>query len=353
VWGDDNVAISFPSLGDAATIRLKSDSEGNFAPFLLASTPYEIAVFDPKTDLIAHGQGVTAQSGSPTDLTSTPTFESSTAATTGLDGLPDDVAFVLNADPTTADNFVPGISDLTALQEELINSTFLASTTGVVASLALDGQAQSIVLAGSTTNSSSQTAYIATRGYGLAIVDATNFQSPTVRSPIQVSGDATGVGVDNMLQLAAVADGTGGLQIIDVADPTNPTIEESVPIDATAVQVFEGIAYANDSGKLDEIDLATGDLLRKLRLGGAAITSIARDGTMLYTMDSSDRLTAIDASSGLMVEEGSITLSQGGGNITVANGVAYVPTQDVFSGGFSTVDVSDPTNLTLWRRNRQ
>ena len=46
--------------------------------------------------------------------------------------------------------------------------------------LPLQGEAQSVVLAGSLINSSQQTAYITTGSYGLAIVDTSNFKSPVV-----------------------------------------------------------------------------------------------------------------------------------------------------------------------------
>jgi hypothetical protein len=267
------------------------------------------------------------------------------------DGLTPTEAFVVGVSNSIADNLVPGVTDLAALQEGLVSASSLVTTTGVVASLPLHGKAQGIVLAGSTTNTATLTAYIATGSYGLAIVDVSHFQSPTVLSQVQLpSGTATGVAVDTALDLAAVADGTGGLKIIDIADPTNPQPVQTVAMDATAVQVLQGIAYANDGSNLDAIDLATGEILQTLslaNLGGSQLSDIVRDGAMLYTMDSNNTLRVIDVSSGTMVVDGSITLSHGGGKIFEANGVVYVPTNDVLSGGYSTVDVANPSTPTL------
>ncbi len=265
----------------------------------------------------------------------------------GPSGLPDEVEEVLGGDPAKANNFVPGMTDLAALQAGLVGNEQLTSVTGVTASLPLQGEARAIVLERSPNSPAQQTAYIATGTYGLAIVDVSNARAPTILSQIDLSGTATDVGVDPNLGLAAVADGSGGLDIIDVSNPMIPTLIQSVGVDATAVQVFEGIAYANDGKSLDAIDLATGELLQTLNIGGAAITGLARDGTMLYSMDASDRLTIVDISNGFMAEKGSVVLPQGGGRLFVANGVAYVPTNNVFSGGYLTVDVSAPSSPAL------
>jgi hypothetical protein len=216
----------------------------------------------------------------------------------GADGLTSTAAYVIGVNLDIADNLVPGITDLAALQQGLVGNTALASQTGIVSSLPLQGEARAIVLVGSVSNPAQQTAYVATGSYGLAIVDATNFQSPIILGELKLSGTATDVAVDSTLAVAALADRTGGLQIVNVADPTDPKLVQAIPIDATQVQVIDGIAYANNGNALDEFDLATGSELQALVLGGASITAIARDGTMLYTMDSSNTLHVIDTSSG-------------------------------------------------------
>ena len=273
----------------------------------------------------------------------------STAPATGLDGLPDDIAFALGADPHKADNFVPGISDLTALQEGLIGAPLLASTTGVVASLALPGQAEAVVLQGSLTQNGQQYAYVVGT-FGLAIVDATRFQKPILLGQIQLPvPTATSVAVDATLGLAAVATGGGGLQIVNVADPKNPKLIQTIDRNATQVQIISGIAYANDGSTLDAFDLAAGTQLQTVVLGSATITSLAHDGAMLYAMDSNNSLWVIDTGSGHTVLKGSVSLPSGGGGIFAANGVVYVGTgtNDRSNGGYLTVDVSNPSTPKL------
>src|SRR5262249_43394363 len=122
-----------------------------------------------------------------------------------------------------------------------------------------------------------------------------------------------------------------------------PSLVRTIPISAAQVEVFDGIAYANDGTKLDAVDLATGELLQTLSLGNASLTGMARDGTTLYTVDSSRVLRVIDLSTGVMVLQGSITLPGGGNGIFVADGVAYIGAASGITGGYITVDVSNPS----------
>ena len=300
---------------DGTIQRFTFDPSSGISEFLEPSTLYTLTVFDPKTLSIGQVVFESAASGVPTRIPNVPLVpQTDFPAGGGLDAL---AAFVLGVNPANASNLVPGVTDLAALQAGLASAAFSAQQTGVIAALSLSGTAEAIVVESSTLSAGGATAYVATGNYGLAIVDVTAFESPTILGQVQLAGTATDVGVDSNLQLAAVADGTGGLQIINVADSSNPVVIESVPIDATAVQVFEGIAYANDGNTLDAVDLATGTLLQKLNLSSATITGLTRDGSTLYVMDSSDKLTVVDISTGLMVQDGSLILSHGGGRITV------------------------------------
>jgi hypothetical protein len=259
------------------------------------------------------------------------------------DGLTVNSAFIVGVAPTKPDNLVPGMTDLAALQAGLAGSSSLVSQTGIISSLPLQGTAEAVTIAGTTSNAGQLTAYVATGSYGLAIVDESNSRSPKILGQIQLSGTATDVGVDATLQLAAVATGAGGLEIVSVADPTVPKLFQSAPINATSVQVFEGVAYANDGGTLDAVDLTTGEVLQKLSLTGSLITGLPREGSKLYAMDASDTLSVIDLSSGLMVKDSSVALPYGGGKLFVGDGVAYVAAGAGITGGYATVDVSNPS----------
>jgi hypothetical protein len=96
------------------------------------------------------------------------------------------------------------------------------------------------------------------------------------------------------------------------------------------------------------VDLVTGQVLQTLGLGDGTITGLAREGTTLYSMSTGKVLRAIDISGPSMVAKGSLTLSSGGGQLFVGNGIAYVPVGSTLSaGGYSTVNVGDPTHLIL------
>jgi len=63
-------------------------------------------------------------------------------------------------------------------------------------------------------------------------------------------------------------------------------------------------------------------------------------------MDQAGTLTAVDISGAQMAAQDTLAVADGGGEIFVGGGIAYVAAQG-FRGGFATVDVSDPDNLTL------
>ncbi|MDA9391354.1 hypothetical protein WN73_11870, partial [Bradyrhizobium sp. CCBAU 45394] len=328
------------ALEDGTITRGKVDADGNLSVVLAPSTKFTLSVFDVDRDKVATYTGITAPSGFPTELPYL-AYQNNDEPVMA-DGLTSLAAFIIGVDPNKPDNLVPGITDASAIRQGLSGNAALAGATGVVASLSLQGSARSISIVGSTSAPGQQTAYIATGDYGLAIVDATSFQSPKVLSQIDLAGTATDVGVDANLKLAAVATGVGGLQIVDVSESSNPNLVRVVAIDASAVQVFEGVAYVNDGASLDAIDLATGEMLQKVTISGANITGLARDGSTLYVMDANRVLTTVDISSGLMVKDGAVSLPFGAGKLFAADGVVYAAAADGFNGGYITIDVSNP-----------
>src|SRR6185312_13436441 len=94
----------------------------------------------------------------------------------------------------------------------------------------------------------------------------------------------------------------------------------------------------------------TGQVLQQINIG--TVAGLARDGSMLYVINTSGILTVVDISSGTMVKEGSVDLSSassfGFAKLTVGDGVAYVGAGvSDQRGGYLTVDVSDPNNPVL------
>jgi membrane-associated phospholipid phosphatase len=262
------------------------------------------------------------------------------------DGLSDFVEIVLGTSSVKADTDGDGLSDAAEIRQGLDPLGGRPAATGVLASLPLQGQAKEVVLEGSTQSSETQIAYVATGSYGLAIVDASQFQKPIILSQLDLPGEAVDIAVDSRLQIAAVA-GTTGLHFIDVFNPMAPQLLKTVNIPATQVELVDGVVYAAVGNGIELYTAATGELLQILSLGGGTITGLVREGSTLYTMDSAHTLRAIDISGLSMVARGSLSLAVGGGKIFAGNGIAYVGTTDSINQGFSTVNLADPNNLTL------
>ena len=345
-WGNDFVAIEYPNQIGSQILRTKSNDVGEFDAFLQADQFYHIVIFDPKTGLVAHGYGKTPSSGRGVDLTYNLVFQASTANDSDFDGLPDDIEFAIGTSPKLSDTNNDGISDFSAIEQGLDPLAGRPVVTGVLSNLPLQGEARDLVVAESTEAVPRQLTYVATGTYGLAIVDVSDFQKPSILSQIDLPGDTQDIGVDQRLNLAAIAAGNGGLLIVDVSLPTAPKLLKSISVNASHVKVKDGVAYVAVGGKLQAYDMNTGLLYQTLSLGTNSITGLTREGSVLYTMDAGNVLQAVDISGPTMLTKSSLTMPQGGGNLFVGGGIAYVA---VATGGFATANVSDPNNLTLIR----
>ncbi|MEQ1844318.1 MAG: Ig-like domain-containing protein, partial [Nitrospira sp.] len=331
-------------LEDGTTFRGNVRQGQEIAQFLPANSAYNFAVFDPGTNRTYLELGETGPSGLST--TSTAKLSSIGGIDFDSDGISDIGEYVLGTDSESVDSNNDSVSDLSELQQGLDSLGGRGLPTGVVSSLSLKGEAKEVVLEGSTLNVESQTAYVATGSYGLAIVDASQFQKPVVLSQLDMPGDSVDVSVDASLAIAAVASGAGGLNLVNVVTPNQPTLLRNIAFTATQVEVFEGIAYASRGTELRAYDLLTGERLATY-VGTATITGLAREGSMLYTMDSGRVLRAIDISTGGLSARGSLTMPNVGGKLFVGNGIAYVAAEAIFTGGFATANVSNPNALVL------
>ncbi len=265
------------------------------------------------------------------------------------DGVVDGVEQVLGTDFTSIDTDNDGINDLAEIEQGLDPLDGRAFPTGIISSLPLFGEAKEVVVEGSILNTQQQTAYVATGSHGLAIVDASQFNNPIVLGQLDLSGDNVDVAIDSRLDIAAIAGGSGGLHLVDVSDPMLPTLIQTLNINAGQVEVVDGLAYVSVGSALRTYDLLTGDLAQHLPgVGANTIRSMAREGQMLYTMDASRVLRAVDISGFEMNARGSLQLPHGAGKLFVGNGIAYAGAiNSYFRGGFSTADVTDPDNITL------
>ena len=333
---------------DNFEIRGVTNGSGKIDLVLPANTEYTITIYDRATNSLGEVSGVSAPSGTNTKI---PTFlmfpvDANLTDTDG-EGLVDKVEAVLGTDITKPDTDNDGINDLAEIEQGLDPLGGQGFPTGIISSLPLQGQANAITVTGSTTDTQTQTAYVATGSYGLAIVDASQFDSPIILGQLDLLGDATDIAVDTNLQIAAVATNNGGLQLVDVSDPMLPTLSQTVNISANKVEVVDGIAYATVGTNLKAIDLLTGDELQELTLpGSGTVTDLAREGNQLYAYTSgSDTFSVVDITNpttATVQGEVNVSVASSTVGISVGNRVAYLG-----GSGLRTVDISDPSNPTL------
>ncbi len=331
---------------DGSVLRQSFTAGNGYNFFLQPNTYYEATVYDPSTGKVGSASFKSAASGQDTNIPVAGLMPDD--GTPGADGLTPRQAYVIGVNSNIKSNLVPGITDVSAIQQGLFDGSVLPGTTGLVASLPLNGSAQSVVLSGSLSDGQTTFAYVATGSYGLAVVDVSNPFVPVVLGQLSLGGNATGVAVSSALGIAVVATGAGGIKFVDISNPAVPAVIGSSAVVATMVQIIGGLAYVDSGTSIDSFDIATGTLLQTLGLAGSNLTGFAVSGSTLYTMDAGPVLRVIDTSSGAMVVEGSVNLPAGGNGLTVGNGVVYVAAANGNStGGYLTVNVSNPAAPTL------
>ncbi len=191
-------------------------------------------------------------------------------------GVPEDIDQVFGQEVTP--------QDLALLQEGVYPFAGPFST-GVIATLPLEGDSEAVTLSGSPLSSEGQTAYIATGTFGLAIVDASQLQNPVILGQLGLPGDSVDVSVDSSLGIAAVASGSY-LNLVDVSNPTQPTLLQSLDIAAGAVQAFEGVAYVGEGNEVVAVDLITGSVLATETFSGGEVDDLGIDQGNLYVLAS-------------------------------------------------------------------
>ncbi len=263
------------------------------------------------------------------------------------DGLNNRAEFIVGTGVGIPDTDGDGVKDLAELRQGLDPLDGVAFPTGVIASLPLEGVAREVVLEGSPLNPELLTAYLATGSHGLAIVDVSRFNFPIVLGQLELPGTTTDIAVDIERAVAVLTAGADGVHLVDVSDPMQPVLITSVPVTvANQVEITDGLAYVAVGNRLHSYDLFTGELIDDIDVGGATITGLAREGLMLYTMDSSRVLRAIDISDPVPALLGNQQLDDGAGKLFVGNGIAYAAAiNSTGRGGFATADVSDPTDI--------
>ena len=348
---DTWISVTSQSSGQII-FRSKVSADGSVSPFLSADDSYLVEAYSPSKHLYGIATMGGFVSGASVDnkfflsrIPGIPLFDDLNSDADG-DGLSDRGEYVLGTNPNRFATAGDGISDSVKLELGLDPLSGRALPTGVVSSTALQGEAKAVVLEGSPNNAETQTAYVATGSYGLAIVDASQFQKPLVLGQLDLPGDAVDVSVDSSLGIAAVASGTGGLHLVNVSTPTALTLLRTIAVNASQVEVFEGIAYVGVGSEIQAYDLLTGEKLSS-SVGAANFTGLAREGSMLYAMDNGRVLRAIEIGTDGMIAKGTLTMPSAGSKLFVGNGIAYVAAGTGSIGGFMTANVSNPDLLTL------
>ncbi|WP_457334994.1 hypothetical protein [Rhizobacter sp. P5_C2] len=345
-WGKNYFALQNPEQPEVPPLRAISDDNGYFNFFLAASTPYHVVGFDPATGLVAHGYGRTAIGGKGTDLTSSMVFLASTEKDSDYDGLPDDVELAIGSSAIRRDSDADGVDDFTEVKQGGDPLGALRIPIGVVSSAALLGTAEAVTVFGSIDGKAALTALLATGTYGLAVVDVSQFSTLKILSQLKLPGNNTDVAVDAARRLAAVAGNEAGLHIVDIAIPAAPLRVQTVPFGSSVnrVKLSDGIAYVTAGASVHSVDINTGELVSSLDLAGSTLLDIAVFGSTAYTVDAAGALRTLNIANASLAALGALTLPAAGGQLFVGNSVAYVGAGNgVVGGGFSTVDVSNPS----------
>jgi hypothetical protein len=329
-------------------LRQRTDSMGNWNFYLTPNTPFYVTIFDPTTDLVSHGAFFTSPSGVPTQVV-VPQFVPSDFEDTVGNGLPDDIQFAIGLNPNKVSTNGDGISDFDKLAMDIDPLAGQPAATGVVGALQLPGDARALTVA-ADPNTGRPYAYVAGSG-GLSVVDVTKFNKPVVVGQLRTPAAATDVDVDPTRQLAAAAFGSG-LALVNVADPTRPVTLQTVPVNASLVRLYDGVAYVAVGTDVRALDATTGEDVQDLPLGKAPLASLARDGTLLLTLATDGTLSVIDLSGPAMVLRGTLaipgyTVFENTTNckLFAADGTAWIADDlDLF-----TVDYSQPDHPKLLR----
>jgi hypothetical protein len=310
---------------------------------------FTASFYQPSTNRSAQLAGVTSPSGQVTFFSNAPGGQEEHDSVVNLDtfggpghdddDIPDIGEFVLGTDPYNSDSDGDGISDSAELDQGLDPLSGRSFPTGVVATLPIQGNVEKVAVDGDRI-------YAATGSYGLAVIDGTQFDKPTVLGQLDLPGTATGIGVDGNLKLAAVATGAS-LQIVDVSDGMKPKVVSNVNVPASLVEVAGGLAYAVSGTTLNVVDLASGTVVQTITLPGfGAVTGFAREGIFLYAFVSgSDTFSVIDiANEGAAVGRGQVHVDVASGDVGlfVGNGIAWLS-----GSGLRTIDVSNPVAPTV------
>lgn len=185
-------------------------------------------------------------------------------------------------------------------------------------------------------------AYVADGDAGLAVVDVSNRNAPTLASMLALPGFGSANDIRVAGGLAYIADGSGGLRIVDVADPRAPHARGAfspAAVDFRDLALQGGLAYVADlRGKLWRIDVSNPDA--PALVDSLALTDLFGDPVRLRGVS--------------VAEDGSFAVvvagSRGGEELT-ASAVPGLTVIDLANPGqprvAGTVDTGDPFDVEV------
>ena len=339
---DDEIRGSFSATGG---IDLVFQGSALRADGVVIERSYSLTIIDPVTHSVATTSFKAALAGTETKIGAATLLPGN--ADVQANGYTAQENYVLGVNGNISDNLVPGVPDAVAISEGLVGTNGLVN--GTIASVELADIAQAIVLDASGSNAQGLHAYLATTT-GLTVVDVTDANAPKLAAQLQLGGSPSDIAIDKATGLVAVAAGTAGVWLVDVADPDNPTVFAQITGATTQVEAIGGIAYFANQGFLRAYDMGSASEAARIAIGSSAVNGMAVDGDTIYTLQADGTVRTFRANDGALQLLGSALIPElaGESQITVANGVLYVPRGSAgIQGGFATIDVSDPAAPAL------
>ncbi len=350
---------------DDQIVRGRVGEDGQINAFLPANQDYTLSIYSPQGNVYGEATGRTSASGQPTELS--PIFLGATepSAVVGSDenaqfidldddGLVDLVEFVIGTSATNADTDGDGLSDKFEIENDLDPLGGFPTTTGVLDSIDLGGAIREIAV---TADIEGQPvlAFVATVS-GLSVLDLSAITQPQLLITQTIADGARDVSLDGAVGHAAVIAGNGDLLLFDVSTPAQPEQIARVEGSMRAVEVYQGVAYTADEGEIVSYDLLTGDEIQRFDLTGPAdsVFAMTQEGGVLYVVDDTRQLHAIEIDNDFMAEAGRLNLANTSGlgsrntdKLFASDGVLYVPADSGFNAGYGTVDITDLANMSV------
>lgn len=305
------------------------------------NTPYRLDLLNGANLSIASRLFASSPAGTRFDLAPILTRPIDQSPDSDSDGLSDLAEGIVGTRPDRPDTDGDGLADGAEVQADSNPLDNLPAITGLVGTLPLAGTAKDVCLDGSR-------ALVALGSAGLAVVDVSRVEAPTIIAGVDTPGDARSVACDRTF--VAVADGTAGLAIVDISDPPGAFIAHQLNRlgDAHCVVAADGTAYVGTAaGEVIAVHLATGTVGNRLNLG-AAIHDLAfyRQYLLAQTINAlhvirldGDELASIASQPISLFPEG-ITARR---RVSVSDRFAYVTSYP----GYSVVDLAAPAAPVL------